>query len=82
MKSLEKRNFFGGCLDNDEVFKKVPKDAKEDWKSLLETLRNIEHSRSHRQTFASCRGAIEGWYQDYLRATYGIGRDEKRIWKA
>jgi len=69
-KSLENGSSLVDSLDNDEVFKKVPKDAKEDWESLLETLRNLDVLAATAKPAQVVEGAIEGWYQDYLRATY------------
>ena len=53
-----------------EVISKVPKDAKEDWNDLVETLKNVAVLAATASPAQVVEGAIEGWYQDYLRATY------------
>ena len=68
--AAEKEISLVDALGGEEVFKKVPKDAKEDWVSLIETLRNINILAATAKPSQVVEGAIEGWYQDYLRATY------------
>ena len=51
-----------------EVISKVPKDAKEDWNDLVETLKNVAVLAATASPAQVVEGAIEG--QDYLRATY------------
>ena len=58
------------ALDSTEVLAKVPKDAKEDWKELVETLKNIAVLTATATPAQIVEGAVAGWYQDYLRATY------------
>ena len=63
------KNIFDVFTDP-SIFSKVPADAKEDWLSVAETLKNI-HILSQSATPAQVvEGAICGWYQDYLRRTY------------
>ena len=38
--------------------------------SLIETLQNINILAATAKPSQVVEGAIEGWYQDYLRATY------------
>ena len=58
------------ALESKEVYTKVPKDAKEDWKELVETLKNIAILAATATPAQVVEGAIGGWYQDYLRTTY------------
>ena len=58
------------ALESTEVVAKVPKDAKEDWSDLVDTLKNIAVLCSTGSPAQVVEGAIGGWYQNYLRATY------------
>ena len=53
-----------------EVVKKVPKDAKEDWSSLIDTLKNIDTLAATATPAQVVEGAVCGWYEEYLRTTY------------
>ena len=71
----EKYTLSGQCslieaLESKEVWAKVPKDAKEDWKELVETVKNIAILTATASPGQVVEGAIGGWYQDYLRSTY------------
>ena len=57
-------------MESTEVVAKVPKDAKEDWSDLVDTLKNIAVLCSTGSPAQVVEGAIGGWYQNYLRATY------------
>lgn len=62
-----------GLIDsllNPEVVKKVPKDAKEDWSSLIDTLKNIDTLAATATPAQVVEGAVCGWYEEYLRSTY------------
>ncbi|MBP51605.1 MAG: DNA helicase UvrD [Opitutae bacterium] len=62
-----------GLIDsllNPEVVKKVPKDAKEDWFSLIDTLKNIDTLAATATPAQVVEGAVCGWYEEYLRSTY------------
>ncbi len=67
----EKKNLdlIDALLDSD-VVKKVPKDANEDWFSLMETLKNINTLAANASPAQVVEGAVSGWYEEYLRATY------------
>lgn len=58
------------ALGNEKVLQKVPKDAKEDWESLCETLVEIHKVAGNSSPSVVVEEAIGGWYQLYLRATY------------
>ena len=58
------------ALESTEVVAKVPKDAKEDWSDLVDTLKNIAVLCATGSPAQVVEGAIGGWYQNYLRATY------------
>ncbi|MEL0098585.1 MAG: ATP-dependent helicase, partial [Opitutae bacterium] len=57
-------------LGDDQVLTKVPKDAKDDWASMSETLSQIHEVASHSSPSVVVEEAIGGWYQLYLRSTY------------
>jgi len=57
-------------LGDENLLKKVPKDAKEDWESMAETLVLIHESAVNSAPSVVVEEAIGGWYQLYLRATY------------
>jgi len=58
------------ALGNEKVLQKVPKDAKEDWESMCETLVEINKVAGNSSPSVVVEEAIGGWYQLYLRATY------------
>ncbi len=58
------------ALLDEEISSKVPKDAKEDWIDMAETLRNLEVLSASATPAQVVEEAIGGWYQDYLRTTY------------
>ena len=53
-----------------QVLNKVPKDAKDDWASMSETLLQIHEVASNSSPSVVVEEAIGGWYQLYLRSTY------------
>lgn len=57
-------------LGHEKVIQKVPKDAKEDWESMAETLIEIYKVAGNSSPSVVVEEAIGGWYQLYLRATY------------
>ncbi len=57
-------------LGDIKVLNKVPKDAKEDWESMAETLAHINKTALDASPSVVVEEAIGGWYQFYLRSTY------------
>ncbi len=57
-------------LGDVKVLNKVPKDAKEDWESMAETLAHINKTALDASPSVVVEEAIGGWYQFYLRSTY------------
>jgi DNA helicase-2/ATP-dependent DNA helicase PcrA len=57
-------------LGDEKLLNKVPKDAKEDWESMAETLVLIHEAAVNSAPSVVVEEAIGGWYQLYLRATY------------
>jgi DNA helicase-2/ATP-dependent DNA helicase PcrA len=57
-------------LGDEKVLGKVPKDAKEDWESMAETMSQIHEVATNSAPSVVVEEAIGGWYQLYLRATY------------
>jgi DNA helicase-2/ATP-dependent DNA helicase PcrA len=53
-----------------EVHAKVPADAKDDWTSLMHSLRDMREAASHNPPAAVVKLAIEGWYGLYLKGAY------------
>ena len=58
------------ALAEEELFKKVPSDAKEDWEGLVKTLQSLDRLAGNATPTKVVDEAIHGWYQEYLRATY------------
>jgi DNA helicase II / ATP-dependent DNA helicase PcrA len=58
------------ALSEPDLLKKVPADAKEDWDALVETLQSIDQLAGSATPTKVVDEAINGWYQEYLRATY------------
>jgi len=58
------------ALSEPDLLKKVPADAKEDWDALVETLQSIDQLAASATPTKVVDEAINGWYQEYLRATY------------
>ena len=58
------------ALAHPDLVKKVPADAKEDWVGLVETLRSVEELTGTATPSKVVDEAINGWYQEYLHATY------------
>jgi DNA helicase-2/ATP-dependent DNA helicase PcrA len=65
---LEK-NFFD-VLVSEEVLKKVPNDAKEEWPSLAETMREISAALTGKSPEEIIQLALDGWYSSYIREIY------------
>lgn len=57
-------------LDDEQVIKKVPKDAQDDWVSMCETISLIHEAAKKSSPSVVVEEAIEGWYKLYLRSTY------------
>lgn len=58
------------ALSEDEVIKKVPNDAKEDWIGLAETLQSVDQLKATASPSKVVDEAVNGWYNEYLHATY------------
>ena len=58
------------ALSEDEVIKKVPNDAKEDWIGLVETLQSVDQLKATASPSKVVDEAVNGWYNEYLHATY------------
>jgi DNA helicase-2/ATP-dependent DNA helicase PcrA len=65
---LEKN--FCDVLVSDEVLKKVPADAKEEWPSLAETIREISAALSEQSPEEIIQLGLDGWYSSYIREIY------------
>jgi len=57
-------------LGDEKVLSKVPKDAKEDWLSMSETMSQIHEVATNSSPAVVVEEAISGWYHVYLRSTY------------
>ena len=70
--SLSHENSLSICqvLHDEKVLSKVPKDAKDDWLSMAETLAQIDEVARDSAPSVVVEEAIGGWYQLYLRSTY------------
>ena len=65
---LEKN--FCDVLTSEEVLKKVPNDAKEEWPSLAETLRELAAALTKKSPEELVQLALDGWYSSYIREIY------------
>ena len=65
---LEKN--FCDVLVCEEVLKKVPADAKEEWPSLAETIREISAALTEQSPEEIIQLGLNGWYSSYIREIY------------
>ena len=65
---LEKN--FCDVLTTEEVLKKVPSDAKEEWPSLAETIKEISNALNEKSPNELVQLALDGWYSSYIREIY------------
>ena len=61
---------FADVLVSEEVLKKVPADAQEEWPSLAETIRELIQALSVKPPEELVELALDGWYSGYLREIY------------
>ncbi|MEN8863270.1 MAG: ATP-dependent helicase, partial [Lentimonas sp.] len=61
---------FCDVLCSEEVLKKVPNDAKEEWPSLAETIREVSMALTDDAPQAIVQLALDGWYSSYIREIY------------
>jgi len=59
----------------DEVIKKVPVDAQEDWHDLAYTLQDMAAAVGNRTPKEIVKITIEGWYSSYIRNLYSNWSD-------
>ncbi|MAL85621.1 MAG: DNA helicase UvrD [Opitutae bacterium] len=65
----KKINIFKAFTEID-VLNKIPKDAKEDWVGLAETLQSVHQLATIAIPSKVVDEAINGWYHEYLHTTY------------
>ena len=65
----EQRNFCD-VLVSDAVLKKVPADAKEEWPSLAETIRELAAAITEASPDEVVQLGLDGWYSTFLREIY------------
>jgi len=61
---------FCDALVREEVLKKVPADAQEEWPSLAETIRELNAALGTQAPDAVVQLGLDGWYGNYLREIY------------
>jgi len=61
---------FCEVLTSEAVLKKVPNDAKEEWPSLAETLREVSVALTSETPEAIVQLALDGWYSSFIREIY------------
>jgi len=61
---------FADVLCSEEVLKKVPADAQEEWPSLAATLRELIQGLSGKSPEDLVQLALDGWYSSYIREIY------------
>jgi DNA helicase-2/ATP-dependent DNA helicase PcrA len=65
----EQKNFCE-VLTSEAVLKKVPNDAKEQWPSLAETIREVADALNSETPEAVVQLALDGWYSSFIREIY------------
>ena len=61
---------FCDVLTSEEVLKKVPSDAQEEWPSLAETIREISDALSSEKPEIVIQIGLDGWYGSFIREVY------------
>jgi len=61
---------FCDTLVSQEVLNKVPADAKEEWPSLAETIRELANALTEQRPQDLVQLALDGWYSSYIREIY------------
>ena len=61
---------FCDVLTSEEVLKKVPSDAQEEWPSLAETIRQISNALSSEKPEIVIQIGLDGWYGSFIREVY------------
>lgn len=61
---------FCEVLTSQEVLKKVPNDAKEEWPSLAETIREVSVALTSETPETVVQLALDGWYSSFIREIY------------
>jgi len=61
---------FCDVLTSEDVLKKVPGDAKEEWPSLAETIKELSHALTSKTPEDVVQIGLDGWYGDYIREVY------------
>jgi len=61
---------FTDVLCSEDVLKKVPADAKEEWPSLAETIRELAAAITEQAPQDLVQLALDGWYSSYIREIY------------
>ncbi len=61
---------FCDALVSDAVLKKVPADAKEEWPSLAETIREVYKAITSEPPEAVVQLGLDGWYGTFIREIY------------
>ncbi|MGZ0657397.1 ATP-dependent helicase [Coraliomargarita sp. W4R53] len=61
---------FCDVLISEEVLKKVPADAKAEWPSLTETIREVSAALTEKSPEEIIQLALDGWYSSYIREIY------------
>lgn len=71
-KSLAEKEQTNFCdmLTSEAVLKKVPNDAKEEWPSLAETIRELSNALSEQRPSDVVQLGLDGWYGSYIREIY------------
>lgn len=61
---------FCEVLTSKEVLAKVPADAKEEWPSLAETIRELSEALENERPDAVVQLGLDGWYSSFIREIY------------
>ena len=72
IRTYAEKNTLNFCeaLKSETVYNKVPKDAKEEWESLVETLYELNGAIEKEQPETIVQLAVDGWYSTFIRQLY------------
>lgn len=64
------RSIFSDAMEQPQVLKRVPADAKEAWESIAVTIQDISDAMEDGSAEEVVTAAMEGWYDDHMRTSF------------
>lgn len=61
---------YSDAMEQEKVLKRVPEDAREAWESVAVTVQDIADAMESGSAEEVVSAAMEGWYDDYMRANF------------